>query len=166
MNKPEDLPLRDIHLPADPSWWPPAPGWWILIVLLLSVVAGIWWLYRRRQQAKLSTANLANESLFALRQQYSEKQDAQVLIRELSVLLRRVSITTFPRVDTAGLTGMDWLRFLDKGVSGNEFSQGSGRILMDAPYRARVEKEELGALLDLCESWIVAVTKRKGREAE
>ncbi|MEP6880575.1 MAG: DUF4381 domain-containing protein, partial [Dokdonella sp.] len=32
--------LRDIHLPADPSWWPPAPGWWILAAILLGVT--IW----------------------------------------------------------------------------------------------------------------------------
>ena len=26
--------LRDIHLPADISWWALAPGWWALIIML------------------------------------------------------------------------------------------------------------------------------------
>ena len=34
------LQLRDIHLPAEPSWWPPAPGWWLLAILLM---ARVWW---------------------------------------------------------------------------------------------------------------------------
>ncbi len=54
--------LRDIHLPAEISWWPLAPGWWLLIIVL-AVTAG--WiisnvvkryranLYRRQALAKL-----------------------------------------------------------------------------------------------------------------
>ncbi len=160
MSRPEDLPLRDIHLPADPSWWPPAPGWWMLLVLLIGLVWGAWWLYQRRQQARLSAVHLAGESLLALRAQYADAQDAPLLVRELSVLLRRLSISAFPRVDAAGLTGEAWLRFLDKSMAGEPFTHGAGRILIDAPYRPRLELHELGALLDLCEAWILAISKQ------
>lgn len=161
MDRPEDLPLRDIHLPADPSWWPPAPGWWILLTLLAFVTVGIGYLYWHRQQMKLSSVSLARESLLALRLQYAGEHNAQVLVRELSVLLRRLSISTFPRVDTASLTGEAWLQFLDNTMSGQQFVQGAGRILIDAPYRAEFKAGELDSLLDLCDAWIVSVTEQK-----
>ena len=36
---PDPLQLRDIHLPADPGWWPPAPGWWLLAAVLVALLA-------------------------------------------------------------------------------------------------------------------------------
>ena len=32
---PEQIPLRDLHLPDAISWWPLAPGWWIVLGLAL-----------------------------------------------------------------------------------------------------------------------------------
>src|SRR5690606_36013348 len=32
------LPLRGIHLPVEPQWWPPAPGWWLLGGLVLAAL--------------------------------------------------------------------------------------------------------------------------------
>jgi hypothetical protein len=50
---PRDLPLRDIHLPPDPSWWPPAPGWWVLCsVACMAAVLG-YWLYRRASRKRV-----------------------------------------------------------------------------------------------------------------
>ncbi len=43
--------LRDIHLPADPEWWPPAPGWWILALIAgVVLVYGVWRLIARWQR--------------------------------------------------------------------------------------------------------------------
>ena len=28
---PQQIPLRDLHLPDAISWWPLAPGWWLAI---------------------------------------------------------------------------------------------------------------------------------------
>ncbi|MCX2893255.1 DUF4381 family protein, partial [Stenotrophomonas lactitubi] len=47
------LPLRDVQLPASPTWWPPAPGWLMLIalvLLLLAIFAVLAWRRRRRHQ--------------------------------------------------------------------------------------------------------------------
>ncbi|MGH8222486.1 MAG: DUF4381 family protein, partial [Woeseiaceae bacterium] len=38
---PQQIPLRDLHLPEAVGWWPPAPGWWLLIAL---AVAALLWL--------------------------------------------------------------------------------------------------------------------------
>ena len=35
------LVLRDVHVPASPSFWPPAPGWWVVFAIFALSVAGI-----------------------------------------------------------------------------------------------------------------------------
>ena len=44
--------LRDLHLPGEPSWFPPAPGWWLLAVLLIiaAIVLLRYWQRRRRRR--------------------------------------------------------------------------------------------------------------------
>ena len=35
--------LKPLHLPPDPSWWPPAIGWWVLLLVLVILTA--WTIY-------------------------------------------------------------------------------------------------------------------------
>ncbi len=74
-----------------------------------------------------------------------------MLLAELSTLLRRAAMVRHPRVQVAGLTGEDWLAFLDDDT--HAFSRGLGRSLISAPY-ARVARVDLEALLSLCERWL------------
>lgn len=161
MTDPLQLPLRDIHMPPAISWWPPAAGWWGLACLLLSIILLSCWWIRRRQLLKLSAVNLAKQELLRIREQYSTHQDQQWLLRELSVLLRRLSISEYPRLQSASLTGDEWLQFLDKPMQGSPFKTGVGRVLLDAPYRPQVEFQEIGPLFTLCEDWIDAVKQNQ-----
>jgi len=49
MSAATSLPLRDVHLPPIPSWWPLPLGWWLVLAALavigVVVVAAItsWW---------------------------------------------------------------------------------------------------------------------------
>ena len=54
---------------------------------------------------------------------------------ELSELLRRTMLAYAPRNEVAGLTGTSWLEWLDLGLDGNPFSQGSGQNVDSLPYR-------------------------------
>ena len=64
---PEQIPLRDLHLPEAIGWWPLAPGWWVVVAL---VAGGLYYLFRlylrtrargaaRRQQVGCRTTNAA-----------------------------------------------------------------------------------------------------------
>ena len=131
---PEDLPLRDLHLPDAIGWWPLAPGWWVLLALLLAAAvlgARAWYRRYRRQAAR----RLALAELARLERAYAEHRDPARLAVALSILLRRAMLAYAPRPEVAGLTGSAWLEWLDRGLERRPFSQGPGRPLAALPYR-------------------------------
>ena len=161
MNDPLELPLRDIHLPADISWWPPAPGWWALLGMIFMAVALYYWWCRRQARISRSAITLAKQELDLLQSQFENHADGRQLVVELSVLLRRLSISSFPREESASLTGDAWLEFLDLPLGDNSFSSGPGRILLEAPYRPEVKVEEVEPLIAVCRRWIDELANKK-----
>jgi hypothetical protein len=159
MNPANELPLRDIHLPEPVSWWPPAPGWWMLLILLLLAALLSGFLRHRYKRKALQRA--VQKALLSIGEDYRQTGDAQVLAQRLSILLRRVSLSHYPRREVAGLTGSAWLRLLDRTLPGDEFQHGAGRVLVDAPYSgdSRIDGP---ALLQLCERWLRQLFKTKG----
>lgn len=143
--------LRDIHLPADPGWWPPAPGWWLLaiIVLLVLIVLGYWILgmIRRGRLKRLS------RRLLAAVNQHPESRELPDLVFQISELLRRCAIDAYSREQVAGLCGDEWLQFLDRTLDTQEFSSGVGRCLIDVPYQ-RGGEVNMVALCSLADRWL------------
>jgi len=144
------LELRDIHAPGIPGLWPPAPGWWLLGLLVLIVLfllaRQLLRLYRRyrRRRAAFAALRLAGQRL---------EGDVRDLAAELSVLLRRVALSRFPRREVAALSGDSWLQFLDETGGGGRFSEGPGRVLTSAPYQpvAQLNPREL---YELVRDWV------------
>lgn len=159
----QQLPLRDIHLPPEISWWPPAIGWWILAALIPAIILLGVWIYKRitRRTAFKDAKTLLSEIRLDNQRDNNEK------IKELSSLLRRAAIALGKRNECAGLTGDNWLAYLDRTLDFKNdrsapFTQGIGRLLSDLPYRKEPPAEtELNQLIDLCESWLKAQKKRK-----
>ena len=153
--------LRDIHLPAAISWWPPAPGWWLLLAaLLLGVVLISAWI---RQHRRKRWHRAAMSELRKLRCAWQERDiDMNMTLGALSVLLRRAALSRFPRSEVAALTGEAWLAFLDRPFHRDApFQRGIGRILVTAPYRRdSVEEWEIDALGTLAERWLRKVASR------
>ncbi|MGZ4994906.1 MAG: DUF4381 domain-containing protein [Methylobacter sp.] len=150
------LDLKDIHEPEAIGWWPPAIGWWILAVLIPLLILLLVWLYKRL--TRKTAIKTANNILAQIKQ--DQTRDNLQKLSDLSVLVRRVAISMSPRAKAAGLTGRQWLEFLDRSVKGLPFSDGAGRLLADAPYRKTPPTEqELSQLIDLCEDWLKAQTK-------
>lgn len=133
-----DIPIRDIHLPESISWWPIAPGWWLL--LLLSLFFGLLTLQKiRRRNNKAHRDAISQQDTIANAQKIlkgmSKTLDDQQAIKEVSVLLRRTAMSLYGRDSIAGLTGAEWLMFLDKKGKTTDFSQGSGQVLIKQPYQ-------------------------------
>ena len=165
MTAPEQLPLRNIHLPDPVSWWPLPIGWWIVLGLLALGISLCVWGYRRYRSRKLSAVYLAKVELRQLHERYLQHQDVTLLARDISMLLRRLSISIYPRTATASLTGEDWLRHLDQPLPDRPFTTGAGRMLIEAPYRRQVRIEEVEPLIQLCETWLAAVARPARRAA-
>ncbi len=131
---PEQLPLRDLHLPPDISWWPLAPGWWVLLAIM---AAGLGWLlYRsllRWRAGKPRRAAL--RQLAHLKRAYRQSGNTQRLGIDLSELLRRAMLAYAPRSEVAGLAGECWLDWLDQGMDEKVFSEGAGKMIESLPYR-------------------------------
>jgi hypothetical protein len=159
----EQLPLRDLHLPEPVSWWPPAIGWWLLPLTLLGTAALAAWLIRRAR--RMTPVSLAIRELEDLRADTALGPNEK--LRRLSILLRRVALTLFPRQEIAGLAGDDWLRWLDETLGQPRFSQGPGRLLAEAPYRPTVPAANLDELLTLSRDWLKVLSKtRAGRRVQ
>lgn len=157
-----ELALRDIHLPDSVSWWPPAPGWWIVAMFLLILIF-VFILSKKFYQNKELHRTVVLE-IETIKTRYKNDPDQYELIQSLSVLLRRSCISFYPRHKTAGLTGDDWLQYLDNTFPGrasainNQFYKGVGRTLASSPYISRSTPIDINAdaLITLCEKWLRA----------
>ncbi len=144
--------LRDIQLPADPSWWPPAIGWWLVAGLLaLFIVAAIWLI--RRHRVKTAPRRHALSLLEKIEAIAVDKDHVQPCVQELSRLMRRIVLQRYPRVQAAGLTGDDWLQFLDHTGTTNQFTHGAGRALAQGPYALNSDAD-ISKLAPLIAQWI------------
>jgi len=150
------LDLKDIHEPEAIGWWPPAIGWWLVAIAVPLLIILLVWLYKRL--TRKTALKTAKKMLVRIKQDAA--QDNLQKLGGLSVLVRRVAISVSPRAKAAGLTGRQWLEFLDASVKGLPFSEGIGQLLADAPYRKTPPTElEVSQLIDLCEDWLKAQTK-------
>lgn len=156
----EQLPLKDIHLPQALGIWPPAPGWWLLTLLLPLLIFAIRYLYQRlRRQSAVKTAL----KILAAIEQDQSGGDLQTLTA-LSMLLKRVAVSTASRTDVAALSGPAWLAYLDSSLDDAPFSQGAGRCLANVQYRRALPADiDLDAVLKLCERWLRQQGKSKQR---
>ncbi len=159
--QPTQLPLKDIHLPDSIGWWPPAIGWWLLAISVPIVLVFLYWLYKHL--TRKTAFKTAKKTLAMIKHYGAEENDKK--LRELSILIRRVAISTSPRAHAASLTGREWLAFLDQSVTGSPFSQGCGQLLAEAAYRKNTPTElEIIQLISLCENWLNAQTQYSKRK--
>lgn len=165
MAKPDLLTqLRDIHLPADVSWWPLALGWWILIALIL--ISTIYFIVRyKRSRLRNRYSCLALKELDKLH----NKPDTNWLI-ELNVLLKRSSLSHFKKSEVASLTEQQWIDFLlatSHSNNGNSiWSDDSLRLLRDGVFRQSnsISSEQRELLFQQSKLWITQLPAESSSE--
>lgn len=130
---PEQIPLRDLHLPDVIGWWPLAPGWWLVIAL---VAVGLGFLLRHylRTYARGAARRRALRQLNELTADFEQHRNAVAFSSSLSALLRRTMLAYAPRHEVAGLTGDAWLAWLDRDLDQPRFQSEAGRKLLELPY--------------------------------
>ncbi len=144
--------LRDVHTPEPIFWWPLSAGWWILISTIIIVLALVFGLRYWRKKYALRKATMAEFEL--IKASLADHQNKVQLAAQLSVLLRRVVLMGSDAKRAAGLKSDAWLAYLDETSDSQEFSQGLGRVLIDAPYQKQADYDA-DALLALVERWLI-----------
>jgi len=164
--------LRDIHLPEAIGWWPPAIGWWLVLASMMLLIGAIycWLRWRKIQKNKAivfsnsdiiqaALVELAAIEIDSIELDSNAAEQNQHILSELSQLLRRCAVQ-ISHLDadshaTPGLTGKAWLVWLDQRWDRHDFSQGSGQLLIDAPYRqSSISPDDFSALVQISRAWM------------
>jgi hypothetical protein len=142
--------LRDLHLPTDPSWWPPAPGWWLLAALMIAaVVVAI----RKLQQVQVQRRPFRQaRALYAAL--YAEFQagniDDRDYLNRSNELLKRLVIFGIGENRARQANDVEWLALLDTLAGSQAFTGGAGAPLGNQRFSSSPEAdiEALHRLLD------------------
>ena len=151
--------LKDIHLPGAIPQWPTAPGWITLYILLLVLICYLLRVWYKRQYKKI-TVKFALSKLKKLKDLMVENPDQLNIAAEISTLIRRTALHYFHREEIAGLSGNDWLDFLNRSGNTTQFTGEVGRLLIDGPYRQN-NTSDLTPLYTLTHAWLVTISKMK-----
>ncbi len=155
---PSQLGLRDIHLPAEISWWPPAFGSWLLGAVLLGLIVVVLLRYLR-----LGRHRAAYRSLRETIDSIKAGADPGACALQASTTLRRFAMTIArDSAEVAGLVGERWLSYLDSRWDRSSFSDGPGRLVLSSPYRVDggLAAAETLELCQLCVAWVRAQPPR------
>lgn len=136
-----------VELEAVSLWWPLATGWWVAIAIaLVAYLLGAWRANSQRRKNAYRRAALA------------ELENGNAV--ELPTLLKRVALSAYPRTEVAGLTGDNWIAFLNREAPGC-FGDAAAKELLCLSYAPESDGETSDLLADACRRWIADHQPRK-----
>lgn len=140
--------LKNVHLPDSISIFPLAIGWYIIItiVIILIIFACI-----KLKQKKYN--NQVKQIYALLAKIEADKTNRQ--LSEVSILIKRVAIMKFPKLNVHTMFGEKWLNFLDEVGKTNNFTNGDGRYLLDIYQNKPIENPE--QFFVVVRQWLKAV---------
>jgi len=152
-----ELSLRDIHLPDPVSWWPLAIGWWLVLALLILTPIMVWAI--RKFMARRQLRKQALAELIRIEASFGQHQNSQQLVSEISILLHRICISRFPRLEVAGLNGEAWTRFLN--AQANCFDTETSQALISGPFQKQCAIDAQ-VLINASRHWIEQLQPAQG----
>jgi len=152
--------LRDIHLPDAISWWPPAIGWWLLLAIIIAAIIFIPRIYRYFTYVPLN--KIAENKFQNIISEYSKNNNTLELIKEISILLRQISMSYNGRDSVAQLTGDKWISSLNNMTDKNYFNTEIKKLLTHTVYQKTVQ-DNPQALITATQNWIAALPKKSVR---
>jgi hypothetical protein len=161
MNPDAGLPLRDIHLPDPVSWWPPAPGWWLLLCLLVIIGFLLFRVIKKIRQPVLKKSAIAEVE--KLINNYQQHQNRQLLVQQLSMLVRRIGMSYMSRRHMAGLTGTGWFKKLNSLGSDHVLHEDTIDILSQVPYQRQpeIDEQQIQTITSEIRSWVSSLSRDK-----
>ncbi|WP_122055210.1 DUF4381 domain-containing protein [Vibrio sp. Evd11] len=159
MNQPLDL--SPIITPSAPSWWPLAWGWWLIIITAIVLIAIVFFIVKRRQKNQYAK----NEALACFRNSQPSNTLSPSAAQDI---VRQAALSYFPREKVAGLSGDDWLAFLDAQLAKPLFaakqSQWQQALYQDTALMSDEQKKAQQQLVNDCEIWLrKALPPKRGR---
>ncbi len=148
--------LREIVPPEAVAWTPQTAGWYVLAAAMAALLVwAVARLHRRWVANRFRRQALAE--LGEIERRLGEPGTREAALRALPGLVKRTALAVAPRRDVASLVGADLLSYLDRGLGGEEFSNGSGRALADLAYST---PERLAELTDQGTARLVALVRQ------
>jgi hypothetical protein len=142
----------EIVAPEPIVYKPQTSGWFIVGALLLGVVGwrAVRAMRRYRRNAYRRTALRELSELID-----RSTKDREAALGSLPALLKRCALSAFPRDQVAGLSGEDWLRFLDQTAPG-AFNQAARVALTTVVNEGpgALENDHTSPLFQATQRWI------------
>jgi len=138
------LPLRDIRLPVEPGFWPLAPGWWLLITVILVLIIWLafkWYKHRIKKQRWLAI----NQQLSEIEYNYQQNKNQQLLLTQVSTLLRRFVKYQLKQNQATSLAGHKWIEYLNQFDSSQSFAAYE-QALTQGVYQANCQYDAPGLI--------------------
>ncbi|MEZ8491585.1 DUF4381 domain-containing protein [Vibrio splendidus] len=157
----QPLELSPAITPSAPSWWPLAWGWWAVIVTAIALIALVFFIVKRGQKNQYAK----NKALACFR----DSQPSNTLSPSAAQdIVRQAALSYFPRDKVAGLSGDDWLAFLDAQLAKPLFaakqSQWQQALYQDTALMSDEQKKAQQQLVNDCETWLrKALPPKRGR---
>lgn len=140
------LQLADLHLPAIPDPWPLAWGWWASALLIIALFT-LLYIVLNHIKTQRGLKKGKKQALNQLKHTQS--------VSEINTLLRQAALTYFPRDQVAGLSGYQWMAFLDHQLA----EQHQGFVSLNdawtqALYASETEEDIRDACRHQAEIWL------------
>lgn len=152
--------MADIHLPAEPGFWPLAPGWWVLAALLLALL--IYGAYRLQKRLQLhrryrSALRELDKCLVALQASAGAEgptmEQRLAYVNDVNSVLRRVALLHFAHDRVAGLSGRAWVAFIKQHDRAGRLTPELASALAEGRFAPRCDVDTQ-ALHGMARDWI------------